>query len=114
MANHLAGKVEITLDGNTHTLRYDWNGIAELTRLYPDGYNLMDPQQLATIIAVGLKHEMPDLTPQQIMDMSPPIIDTMEAVGSAINCAYFGTPKAPAPEEKAEDENPQKKAAKRA
>jgi hypothetical protein len=112
MQNPTAGLVQFTLDGKPRTLRYDWNCIAELTDAFPDGYNLMDPKQLARILAIGLRHEMPDVTPEVVMGMSPPIISTMEAVGAAINCAYFGEPKAP---EVSEDkENPQKKAAKRA
>jgi hypothetical protein len=113
MANNIAGTVQVELGGKTQTLRYDWDAIAELSQRYPDGYNLMDPKQLADIMMVGLKHELPDMTPADIMRMSPPIIASMEAVGAAINCAYFGTQKAPEASGE-ESENPQKKAAKRA
>jgi hypothetical protein len=107
MSNNLAGLSDITLGDKTHTLRFDWNGIAELTQLFPDGYNLMDPKHLSQILAIGLRHEMADITADQVMGMSPPIIPTMESVGAAINCAYFGTSKAPEVEDK--PENPQKR-----
>jgi hypothetical protein len=113
MANNIAGTVQIDLGGKQQTLRYDWDGIAEITQKFPDGYNLMDPGQLSQILAIGLKHDMPDITPDGIMKMSPPIIAAMEAVGAAINCAYFGTPKAPEASGE-ETENPQRKVAKRA
>lgn len=111
MNNSLAGLVEISLGERTHTLRYDWNGIAEITEAYPDGYNLMDPRVLGKILQIGLRKDSPDLTIEQIMEASPPIIEAMEKVGAAINCAYFGQPKAP---EETEKENPPKKALRRA
>lgn len=110
MKNDIAGKTEVTLDGKTYTLRFDWDVIAEMTQEFPGGYNLMDPRHLSKILVYGLRHMNPDLDEQKIMGMSPALIPTMEAVGAAINCAYFGNPDGPKEAEEPK-ENPPKKAA---
>lgn len=112
MSNKLAGVVEVELDGKMLPLRYDWDGISEIAQEFPEGYNLMDPSHLSKIMAIGLRDQGSSLDAEQIRKMSPPIIAAMEAVGAAINCAYFGTPVAP--EASGEEQNPRMRAVKKA
>ncbi len=114
MPNHTAGKIDIEIDGKPHAIRFDWDAVAELTDSFPDGYNLMDPTQLSQILALGLRHADPTMTPEKIRKSAPPLIVTMEKVGAALNCAYFGQPVAPEDKDKETEKNPPKKAVSKA
>lgn len=112
--NPTRGTAEISLDGKTYTMRLNWHGIVKVRRAYPEGYNLADPEHLATVMAIALAEHHPDITADHVMDMSPPIEKCIEAVTDCINYAWWGAPEPP--ERKPEDqaENPRKRAARAA
>jgi len=104
-ANPLKGEGAILLDGKSYPLRFTWSALAELQEKYPSGFNTARTDVLADLIAWGLRHVAPELTPEKIMDLSPPMIESIEAVNKALMIAYYGEKGPPKTEE---GENPPK------
>lgn len=111
-ANPIRGTVPIEIDGVTYPMRLTWHGIAQIRQLYPDGYDLMDMQTLATIMAICLPNTE-EMSPEWVMDRAPPIEPTIEKVSDMINYAWFGAKKEPEVTEPEAEENPPKKVARK-
>jgi hypothetical protein len=111
-ANPVRGTVPIEIDGVTYIMRLNWHGVAQIREIYPDGYDLMDMKTLATVMSVCLPNN-PDMTPERIMDAGPPIETSIEKVTDVINYSWFGSKSPPENIEKAPEENPPKKTAKK-
>ena len=115
-ANPTKGVTVITIDDQNYTMRLNWHGIAQIRRAYPEGYNLTDPEHLSVIMAVAMAEKHPEMTPDVIMDLSPPLEMAIDAVTDMINFSWWGSKTPPerkdekeaAPEEA---ENPRKKRA---
>lgn len=101
-ANPLRGTVPIVINDETYTMRLNWHGIAQIRRLYPNGYDLSDPEHLSVIISIAMSEAHPDMTPDMVMDLSPPIESAIDAVTDLINYAWWGSKKQP--ERKVEEE----------
>lgn len=104
--NPVRGTVPFQIDGRTFTMRLTWHGVAQVRRLYPDGYNLADPEHLAVIMSVAMQANHPEMTPDAIMDLSPPLERAIEAVSDLVNYSWWGTKTPPERKEEAETENP--------
>ena len=71
--NPSRGVVHLEIYGKTYEMRLDWHGIAQVRRSYPEGYDLMNPEHLAVIMAVAMAKKHPEMTPDVIMDLGPPL-----------------------------------------
>ena len=108
--NPVRGTVRIDIDGETYTMRLNWHGIAQVRQSYPDGYNLADPRHLSVIMSIAMAERHPEMTPDRIMDLSPPLEHAISAVGDMINYSWWGQKDMPEEKDKEEDksaENPQ-------
>ncbi len=104
MGNPYRGEVEISFNGITTLLVFDWQAIAALQTEFGETWYAQLPEKLgkdleftAKIVAIGLRRDMPDVTPAMVIVVSPPMIPTMRAVMRAVNLATFGE-EAPKPE----------------
>ena len=102
--NPLKGEGAILLDGKSYPLRFTWSALAELQEKYPSGFNTAHTDVLADMISWGVRHVAPELTPEKIMDLCPPLLPAIEAVNHALMLAYYGPDGPP----KTEGENPPK------
>ena len=103
MVNERRGEVGLEIDGQNRPLVFDWDALARLeTELGSDfdvkiaqaGYDL-DLGILASVLAVGLQREWPEVTPEIIKQAGPPLVRVIEALGQALNLAFYGSTEAP-------------------
>ena len=86
----ITGMKRIDIDGKTYSLRYTWAVLAEVAEKYGDSPNLFDPETVAFVGAAGLRERHPEMTPEKIMELSPPLIPFANDVQQALQWAYFG------------------------
>jgi hypothetical protein len=105
MKNKYTGEVTIKIGEKTFTLVYDWTAIAlleselgaEVLRALFDA----GPVALSKILSVGMAKHHPEMTPEKVMELSPPIFPARKAIDDALEVSYFGPEGQP--EAKAED-----------
>lgn len=105
--NPVRGTITIDIDGKTYTMRLDWHGVAQVRRAFPDGYNLSDPEHLSVIMSVAMAKYHPEMNPDAIMDMSPPLELAIQSVTDMINYSWWGAKNAPESKEGQEEESPE-------
>lgn len=100
--NKYTGTVDFKLGSKSAKLVYDWRAISELKSKYGKdiftGLYLADPNIVADMLAVGLKGS--GITLDEILDFSPPIIPTVNAIDLALTYSYYG------PEGKKDEKDP--------
>lgn len=79
-----------TIEGKPYYLRYSWAALAEVAGKYGDNPNLFDPETVAFVGSAGLRERHPEMTPEKIMELSPPLIPFANDVQQALTWAYFG------------------------
>ena len=95
MANQYTGTQEITLAGKTCQIVYDWLALSEIHTEYGKEiinnlFKAASPEQMAGILAIGLKKHHADMTKEAILELSPPFIPTVAVIDKALAFAYFG------------------------
>lgn len=85
-----------TVDFFGKKMQFTWGAISELKSRFSDFkpediQNLNDLDKIAEIIAIGLKAHNPDITKDDIINMSPPLIKAVNILDSALVVAYLGT-----------------------
>lgn len=103
--NRITGEASIEIAGKTYPLRFDWNALARLDHEFPEGLDLTDPNVLARVVAIGIPDNQ--VTPEMVLEASPPVMKAIDAVTRAHNLAYFGAVQAPEPQ-KEDDVRPPK------
>jgi hypothetical protein len=78
------------IDGKPYSLRYTWAALAEVAGKYGDSPNLFEPETVAFVGSAGMREKHPDMTPEKIMELSPPLIPFANDVQEALKWAYFG------------------------
>jgi len=86
----ITGEKRIEIDGKTYFLRYTWKALAEVAEKYGDSPNLFQPETVAFVGSAGLRERHPEITPEKIMELSPPLIPFANDVQQALQWAYFG------------------------
>ena len=86
----VTGMKRTDIDGKSYSLRYTWAVLAEVAEKYGDSPNLFDPETVAFVGAAGLLKRHPEMTPEKIMELSPPLIPFANDVQQALQWAYFG------------------------
>jgi hypothetical protein len=100
--NRITGEKKVIINGQGHVMRFTWRALAAIEAEFGDNPNLFNAEVLAKVASAGLAEKHPDMTPERIMDLSPPLMPFCADVKEAIQWAYFGTeaiPKADAPAE---------------
>ena len=104
MVNERRGEVGLEIAGQVRPLIFDWDALARLeaelgsdfdVKIAQAGYDL-DLEVLATALAVGFRREWPDVTPDLVKKAGPPLVRVIEALGQALNLAFYGSTEAPA------------------
>lgn len=88
--NAITGTVEISLSGQSYTLRFDWDGLAAIEVTHGENPNLFDVDTVASIAAIGFRRQHPELTAAKIKELSPPLLPFALLVQQALQWAYFG------------------------
>lgn len=96
------GEKIITINGEPYTIRFTWRALAEIEHKHGDNPNLFDPDVIASVAAAGFKEKHPDMTPERIAELSPPLMPFVRDVQQALQWAYFGTESAPTEKEQKE------------
>ena len=91
----ITGTKQITIDGKSYFLRFNWAALAEVAGKYGENPNLFDPETLAFVGSAGLREKHPELTPEKLMEISPPLIPFANDVQKALTWAYFGSDDVP-------------------
>ena len=86
----ITGMKRTDVDGKSYSLRYTWAVLAEVAEKYGDSPNLFDPETVAFVGSAGLRERHPEMTPEKIMELSPPLIPFTNDVQQALQWAYFG------------------------
>lgn len=89
--NPIRGLHRFRMLGKLFTLQYTWDQLAELESVYgANGPQLGDFTALAHTASVGLIARHPEMTPEHIRSLSPPVFILNQAVTKALKYAYFG------------------------
>jgi hypothetical protein len=86
----ITGQKRIDILGKPYYLRFTWAALAEVAGKYGDAPNLFDPETVAFVASAGLRDKHPEMTPEKIMELSPPLIPFANDVQEALKWAYFG------------------------
>ena len=89
--NRITGEKKVTINGQGYVMRFTWRALAEIEAEYGDNPNLLKPEIVASVASAGLRERHPDMTPEKIMELSPPLMPFARDVQTAIQWAYFGT-----------------------
>ena len=93
--NRITGEVDVRIEGKTYYLRFDWNCLAAIEEAHGDSPNLFNPDVVASIAAIGFRRKHPDMTPERIKELSPPLMPFAASVQQALQWAYFGLDELP-------------------
>jgi len=110
MANPHRGEVELTAGEKTLKLVFDWNAIAVLQDEFGEDetFEKLKVKTLARLLEIGCQKHHPEMTADEIMDLSPEIPAAMEAVQKALLLGWGGPDALVESEEVEETENPPK------
>jgi len=86
----ITGMKVTKINGKEYRLRYPWAVLAEVAEKYGDSPNLFEPETVAFVGSAGLRERHPEMTPEKIMELSPPLIPFANDVQQALQWAYFG------------------------
>lgn len=78
------------INGERYTLRFTWKALAEIEGTHGDNPNLFKPEVVASVASAGMRERHPEMTPERIMELSPPLMPFARDVQTAIQWAYFG------------------------
>ncbi|MFA5671762.1 MAG: hypothetical protein WC922_04845 [Synergistaceae bacterium] len=92
----IEGTKRVKIDGKSYPLRFNWKALAEIADKYGDSPNLFEPETVAFVGSAGMREKHQEMTPEKIMELSPPLIPFANDVQEALKFAYFGD--APIPE----------------
>lgn len=96
MSRH-AGEHTLEIGGKRLKLFFSWQAVGEaqdvlgieaVAKLSRIG--ALHPQEIAKLLKIGLAKHHPDITEEDIMEMSLPIVPVLAALDTAIALAYYG------------------------
>ena len=109
MMNSTTGEYEIDIWGKPYAVRFDWDTLAEVTEKHGDSPNLFNPGVVASVASIGMKKRHPEMTPERIKELSPPLIPFAKGIQAALHSAYFGAESLPQSEGDEKKKTSQKK-----
>ena len=95
MMNRMNGEQPVMIGGREYMLRFTWDVLARIKAEFGDGYeqriftavNEHDLDQIAVIVSLASNGA---ITVEDVRASSPPIIQTVEAIMSALKYAFNG------------------------
>ena len=112
MMNPITGEYGIQIADQQYTVRFDWDALAEVTEKHGDNPNVFNPEVVASVASIGMQKRHPEMTPQRIKELSPPLVPFAKCVQAALKYAYFGADELPV--ETVDDDSKKKTSPKRA
>lgn len=88
--NPVTGEKIIAINGQDYTLRFTWRALSEIETKHGESPNLFNPEVVAHVASCGMRDRHPEMTPDRIMDLSPPLAPFVRDVQQAMQWAYFG------------------------
>lgn len=88
--NKITGENETTIKGKSYSLRFTWKALSEVEQIHGDNPNLFKPEIIASVASIAMREKHPEMTPEIIMELSPPLMPFVKVVQDAIQWAYFG------------------------
>ena len=88
--NPITGEKIIAINGQDYTLRFTWRALSEIETKHGESPNLFNPEVVAHVASCGMRDRHPEMTPDRIMDLSPPLAPFVRDVQQALQWAYFG------------------------
>lgn len=103
--NPYKGEVKLEIYGEAFTVVYDWNDLAIIKQKYElnifdELFQKLSPEVLADVLSAGLIKHHPQMTPEAVFVLSPPIILCIEAINKAVSYAFFAKEAPPKAENK--------------
>jgi len=86
----ITGMKITTINTGQYYLRYPWAVLAEISSKYGESPNLFEPETVAFVGSAGLRERHPEMTPEKLMELSPPLIPFANDVQMALQYSYFG------------------------
>lgn len=86
----ITGTKRVDIDGKAYYLRFTWAALAEVAGKYGDNPDLFQPETVAFVASAGMREKHPEMAPEKIMELSPPLVPFANAVQQALTWAYFG------------------------
>lgn len=78
------------INGKSYYMRFTWAALAEVSHKYGENPNLFDPETASFVGSAGMRGNHPEMTPEKIMVLSPPLVPFADDVQKALTWAYFG------------------------
>lgn len=102
-ANPYRSEVSIRLGDQDYIVWYGWNGIALLQSRIGHDFDVkigeaiqrVDLPVISLALSIGLYHRWPEMTPERIFELSPPLAKTTEAITTGLRVAFHGTREVP-------------------
>jgi hypothetical protein len=88
--NPITGHAKADILGQSYTIRFDWDALAEVKEKHGENPSLDDLDVLASLGSIGMCKFHPEMTPEKIKELSPPVIPFVNDVRGALTWAYFG------------------------
>ncbi len=107
--NEYREEVTIQIAGEARTVTFDWEALGRLRaevgpgfdeKIAKAGYEF-NTGVLAVALAIGLKRDWPEVTPEIVKAASPAILEVIEALERALHPAFYGGKDANPPNRKA-------------
>lgn len=95
MSNPYFGELKVSIGGRDATLTYDWLAISEAQGRYGnealDGVSAaLDPKIIAGLLEIGFKKHNPELSAEEIIRLSPPLVHAVKWISDALMLAFLG------------------------
>lgn len=114
MANKYKGEQLVTIGEKVYILFFDWQAVAEVLSAMGESVlaklsevGALKPDEMAKLLSIGLSKNHPEMTPEKILELSPPLVPTLAALDMALAIAFFG-PEKVAPKKETEAKEPVK------
>ena len=108
MQNEQRDQVGLEIGGKRRPLVFDWAALGQLragigpefdVKIAKAGYEF-NINVLAVALAIGLKRDWPEVTPEIVKAASPAILEVIEALERALHPAFYGSKEANPPNRK--------------
>lgn len=108
--NPTRGMRSVSINGLVYILQFTWDELSRVEAEYGEkGPDLSDIEVLANVASIGFSARHPEVTPEKIRELSPPVFVLHGAVTDALKYAYWGDASVPVTADSDEGDAPKGK-----
>jgi len=96
----ITGEKELVINKKKYVVKFTWKALSVISEKYGDSPNILKPEVVADVASIGLIDRYPEMTPEKIMELSPPLMPFANDIQTALKWAYFGNDNIPELDEK--------------